>query len=298
MPPFRSTSAANAGHVESSSALHVNVDDDMGEASYDSQRLADSYRPNSACCLARVWPVEIILVPGLWLDASSWDAVVPVLEQLGHRARPLTLPGMESRNADRSGITLRDHVDAVVAAIDAADGEVVLVGHSGGGAIAHAAVDARPDRILRAVYVDSWPVGTGGCINDELPSEDGEVPLPDWSFFDDADLVDLDDQLRAAFRARAVPSPLQVAAGRQQLSDERRYDVPITVIACEFSNAQLHKWIAQGAPQLAELAAVRDVRSIELPTGHWPQFTRPRDLGEAIVRAATTPGASGDIPAR
>ncbi|MCW2899447.1 MAG: alpha/beta hydrolase fold protein, partial [Streptosporangiaceae bacterium] len=49
---------------------------------------------------------------------------------------------------------------------------------------------------LRVVYVGSWPVGTGGCINDELPSEDGEVPLPDWSFFDDADLVDLDHELR------------------------------------------------------------------------------------------------------
>ncbi|MCU1614493.1 MAG: alpha/beta hydrolase, partial [Frankiales bacterium] len=143
-----------------------------------------------------------------------------------------------------------------------------------------------------------WPVGTGGCINDELPSEDGEVPLPDWSFFDDADLVDLDHELRGAFRARAVPSPLQVASGRQELSDERRYDVPITVIACEFSSAQLREWMAQGAPHLAELAAVRAVRFIELPTGHWPQFTRPGDLGEAIVRAATAPGASGDVPAR
>jgi pimeloyl-ACP methyl ester carboxylesterase len=238
--------------------------------------------------------VELILVPGLWLDASSWDDVVPVIEQAGHRARPLTLPGMESPDADRSRITLRDHVAGVVAAVDAADGEVVLVGHSGGGAIVHAAVDARPDRVRRVVYVDSWPVGDGGSINDALPSEDGEVPLPEWSFFDDADLVDLDDELRAAFRARALPSPLQVAAGRQELSDERRYDVPITVIACEFSSAELREWMAGGEPQLAELAAVRTVRFIDLPTGHWPQFTRPRDLGEAIVRAATAP--DGDLP--
>jgi len=236
----------------------------------------------------------MILIPGLWLDASSWDAVVPVLRQAGHRARPLTLPGMESRSADRAGITLQDHVDAVVAAIDAADGEVVLVGHSGGGAIAHAAVDARPDRVLRVVYVDSWPVGTGDCINDELPAEDGEVPLPDWSVFDEADLVDLDEELRAAFRARAVPSPVQVAAGRQSLSDERRYDVPVTVIACEFSGAQLREWIAQGVPELSELAAVRNVRFVDLPTGHWPQFTRPHDLGEAIVSAVAPPAGNGD----
>ncbi len=227
--------------------------------------------------------MKIILVPGLWLDGSSWDAVVPGLRAAGHQPRPLTLPGMGSRDADRSGITLRDHVAAVVAAVDAADGEVVLVGHSGGGALAHAAVDARPDRVRRVVYVDSWPVGAGGCINDELPSADGEIPLPDWSFFDDADLVDLDDELRAAFRARAVPSPLQVAAGRQELSDERRYDVPVTVIACEFPSARLREWMAGGEPQLAELAAVRHVEYVDLPTGHWPQFTRPRELGELIV---------------
>jgi hypothetical protein len=63
--------------------------------------------------------MDIIMIPGMWLDASSWDAVVPVLERAGHRARPLTLPGMESKDADRAAITLGDHVGAVVAAIAA-----------------------------------------------------------------------------------------------------------------------------------------------------------------------------------
>lgn len=57
--------------------------------------------------------MDIILIPGLWLDSSSWEKVVPVLEHAGHRTHPITLPGMESREADRSGITLRDHVDAI-----------------------------------------------------------------------------------------------------------------------------------------------------------------------------------------
>ena len=76
--------------------------------------------------------MDIILIPGLWLDGSSWEKVVPVLEQAGHRTHPITLPGMESQDADRSGITLRDHVDAVIAAIDSvdpADGKVVVSSH-------------------------------------------------------------------------------------------------------------------------------------------------------------------------
>ena len=230
--------------------------------------------------------MDIILIPGFWLDGSSWDEVTPALEEAGHRVHALTLPGMESRDADRSGIGLRDHVDAVVRVIDSVDpafGQVVLVGHSGGGAIAHAAVAARPDRAARVVYVDSGPLGDGGVINDELPAENGEVPLPDWSLFDEEDLVDLDDGLRAAFRERAIPTPEHVTSDPQRLRDERRYDVPVTVIACEFSSAMLRKWIQEGHPYVRELAKIHDVGYIDLPTGHWPQFTRPAELGRAIL---------------
>ncbi len=230
--------------------------------------------------------MEIVLIPGFWLDGSSWEQVVPTLEQAGHRTHPLTLPGMESKHADRSGITLRDHVDAVVEVIDLvdpADGKVVLVGHSGGGAIAHAAVDARPDRVARVVYVYSGPLGEGGVINDEFPAENGEVPMPDWSLFGEEDLVDLDDGLRAAFRERAIPTPVRVTSDRQQLSDQRRYDVPVTVIACEFPSATLREWMEQGHPYVRELARIRDVDYIDLPTGHWPQFTRPKELGQSIL---------------
>lgn len=230
--------------------------------------------------------MDMILIPGLWLDGSSWDAVVPALDQAGHRTHALTLPGMESKDADRSAITLLDHVNAIVEVIDScdpADGKVVLVGHSGGGAIAHAAVDARPDRVARVVYVASEPLGEAGFINDQFPVENGEVPLLDWSFFGEEELVDLDDELRAAFRERAIPSPVHVTCDRQQLCDERRYDVPVTVIACEFSSAMLREWMEQGHPGAQELAKIRDVDYLDLPTGHWPQLTRPEELGRAIL---------------
>lgn len=230
--------------------------------------------------------MDIVLISGLWLDGSSWVEVVPSLEQAGHRTYALTLPGMESKDADRSKITLRNHVDAVVKVIDSfdpAEGEVVLVGHSGGGAIAHAAVDARPDRVARVVYVDSVPLGEGGVINDELPAENGEVPLPDWSLFDEEDLIDLDEDLRAAFRERAIPSPAHVASDPQELVDERRYDVPVTVISCEFPSAVIRELIEKGHAYAGELAKIRDVDYIDLPTGHWPQFTRPQQLGRAIL---------------
>ena len=67
---------------------------------------------------------------------------------------------------------------------------------------------------------------------------------------------------------------------------KRRYDVPATVIACEFSGGQLREWMAQDHPALRELAKVRDVGYVDLPTGHWPQFTKPVELGRAILASA------------
>ena len=240
--------------------------------------------------------MDIILVPGFWLDASSWDEVTPALEAAGHSPRPLTLPGKESAEAGRAGISLQDHINAVVRVLDGLPAKAVLVGHSGGGAIIHGVVDARPGKVERAIYVDSGPLGEGGVINDELPAEGDDVPLPPWESFDDADLVDLSDGLRQAFRARAVPEPRGVACGRQHLRDERRYNVPATVIACEFPSAMLREWIAAGHPFVAELAKVREVEFVDLPTGHWPQFTKPDQLARAILaavdRTAVDPAAT------
>jgi pimeloyl-ACP methyl ester carboxylesterase len=244
--------------------------------------------------------MDIILIPGLWLDGSSWDKVLPTVEAAGHRTHALTLPGMESNEADRSKISLRDHVDAVVAKIDAvdpADGKVLLVGHSAGAAIAYAAVDARPDRVARVVAVGGFPVGDGDSLADGYPARNGEVPLPDWSAFEDEDLADLDDEDRAEFRERAVPSPEQVTRDPQRLSDERRYGVPITVISTEFTSERLQGWIAQGLAPVREFTKIRDVEYVDLPTGHWPQFTRPEDLGRAILASIDGTAASGTATA-
>jgi pimeloyl-ACP methyl ester carboxylesterase len=95
----------------------------------------------------------------------------------------------------------------------------------------------------------------------------------------------LTDDVRAMFRARAVPQPRGVAQDRQQLKDERRFNVPATVIACEFPSSMLREMIAGGHPYVAELARTHDVDFVDLPTGHWPQFTRPAELGAAILAA-------------
>ncbi|AJT42707.1 alpha/beta fold hydrolase [Psychromicrobium lacuslunae] len=228
--------------------------------------------------------MDIILVPGFWLQGSSWDNTTPALIDAGHTVHPVTPPGLESIEAKRAGIGLRDHVDAVLRLLDSLPAGAVLVGHSGGGAVIHAVADARPEKVIRGIYVDSGPLGAGGSINDELPVVNGEIPLPDWSVFEEPDLRDLNDELKAHFRQVSIPEPVGVAQDKQVLHDERRYQVPSSVICCEFSAADAQRWMDGGEPMMAELAKMTDLELLDLPTGHWPQLTRPKELGELLLQ--------------
>lgn len=235
--------------------------------------------------------MEIVLVPGFWLNANAWERVTPPIEAAGHHTHPLTLPGLESVTAPRDGIGVAEQVAAITAAVDAVGDpsarDVVLVGHSGGGPLANAALDARPGRVSRIVYVDSAPLAPGGVIPSGLTPVDGEVPLPEWDDFEDEDLVGLDDDLRAAFRRNAVPEPGGVVTGAIPLEhDAPRRTVPATVIACEFAEADLRRWVDAGEDFCRELGALDRYDVVELPTGHWPMFTRPEELGAAIAEAA------------
>jgi pimeloyl-ACP methyl ester carboxylesterase len=233
--------------------------------------------------------MQIILIPGLWLVGSSWNEVVPVLEAAGHQVHALTLPGMGSRRLDRSTISLSDHVEDVVELIDALEaedaGKVVLVAHSAGGALAHAAADARPDRVARVVYVASEPRADGVKGGGDWPVENGEVPMPAWDTFDEEMLVGLDEELRALVRARSIPSPEGVVKGEQKLYDDRRYDVPITMVMCELPSIVLRRAVAAREPGTEEIAKIAQVSYLDLPTGHWPQFSRPQELGRVLVQA-------------
>ena len=238
--------------------------------------------------------MDIILVAGLWMGGWAWYEVAPALAAAGHRPVPLTLPGMESPDADRSGITLEDHVSAVVAAIDEAPGDqVILVGHSAGAGIVYAAADARPQRVARLILIGGFPTADGQPLLSGYEPAGPDLALPDWADFDEADLRDLGDGGMTAFRAHAVPSPSGVVTGIQHLRDDRRRDIPVTAVATEYTVDDLRSWIDRGAAPVQEFRALKDVTYVDLPTGHWPQLTRPQQLARVIL--AQPPLGDGTI---
>ncbi|MGH2348177.1 MAG: alpha/beta fold hydrolase [bacterium] len=232
----------------------------------------------------------IILVPGFWLGAWAWDEVAAALRDDGHEVTALTLPGLESADADRSAITLSDHVDAICEAVRAAGAPVVLAVHSGTGFSGYAASDRVPELIAAMVYVDSAP-GKGALD----PGFDGvEKPLV-WKDIEKEENLDgLTEEQKQTFRQRAVPEPGGVLREAVELTNDARLDVPTTVICTGFPSDQVkayakeHNWA-----WLAGLAELRNVTWVDLPTSHWPMWSRPRELAKIIgdVAKAPAPGA-------
>ena len=220
----------------------------------------------------------IVLVPGFWLGAWAWDDVAEALRADGHDVTALTLPGLESPDADRSSITLSDHVDAIVEAVEAKGTPVVLAVHSGSGAAGYAVTDRIPEKIAAMVYVDSGPA-TAALGPD---TEGADMPMV-WEEIESGENLDgLSDEQRETFRQRAVPQPAGVLREAPKLTNDARLDVPTTAIATGYTSDQYKEAIDEGQTWLGGFAELRDVTWVDLPTSHWPMWSRPQELAQIL----------------
>lgn len=227
----------------------------------------------------------IILVPGFWLGAWAWDGVAGILRADGHDITAVTLPGLESAAADRSRITLEDHVDAICDAVVAKSSLVVLAVHSGASVPGYAASDRIPDRIARMVYVDTAP----GSSAIDAGFKGVEKPLPAADeLARDENLTGLTDEQLEEFRRRAVPEPGAALRDAPVLRNQARLDVPSTVICTGFTSQQYKEAAKKGYGWLDALLELRDLTYVDLPTSHWPMWSRPQELAQIIGDIAST----------
>lgn len=229
----------------------------------------------------------IILVPGYWLGAWAWDEVLEHLTAAGSHAAAMTLPGLDGQDPDRAARTLDEQATAIQSAAAAAGGDVVLVAHSGANGPVSLVLDRNPQLVRRVVWVDSGPLSAGGAFAPDLPESVVELPLPDFEALgQQASLEGLSGEHLGRFRARAVPEPAPVARGSVHLTNDARRNVPTTLICCSMPSRQVLELAQSGHPMFAEVAQLNEVDVIDLPTGHWPMWSCPRELAEAIHTAA------------
>jgi pimeloyl-ACP methyl ester carboxylesterase len=224
----------------------------------------------------------IVLVPGFWLGAWAWDEVVPALQADGIDATAISLPGLESPDADRSSVTLSDHVDAICDAVRAAGPPAVLAVHSGTGFSGYAATDRIPELLAAMVYVDSAP--GKGPLN---PGIEGDMEFNWEELAAEENLDGLSEAQLETFRQRAVPEPGGVVSEHIELTNDARRDVPTTMICTGFPSEQVQKYVGEeDAAWLAGVPELRNITWVDLPTSHWPMWSRPQELAAILADVA------------
>lgn len=120
---------------------------------------------------------EFLFVHGSCHGAWCWQDTIRHMERSGHRARAIDLPGRDAGTTGKSaaGMTLRDHADAILAAISA---PVILVGHSAGGYAISLAAELRPDLVTRLVYLAAYVPVAGVSLADRRRAAPEQPLMP------------------------------------------------------------------------------------------------------------------------
>lgn len=235
----------------------------------------------------------LILIAGHWLGAWAWDDVLHHLSTDhpgtgASAAIAMTLPGLDPDDPDRATTTLDDQAAAILDAIAQQGNQpAVLVAHSGANAPVSLVMDRHPELVRRVVWIDSGPAAPGTAFAPDLPQEVEEVALPPFDVLgQQASLAGLSAAALERFRARAVPEPGALLRQPVELTNDARRTVPTTLVCCSIPGAQVLESAREGHAMFVEVANLEHVEVIDLPTGHWPMWSRPRDLAEVIASAA------------
>jgi hypothetical protein len=129
------------------------------------------------------------------------------------------------------------------------------------------------------VYVDTGPAK--GALDPDFG--DVEKPLPSHEELAAEENLDgLSEEQLATFRQRAVPEPGAALRDAAELTNDARLDVPSTVVCTGFTSEQYKEALKEGYSFLAGLNELRNVTWVDLPTSHWPMWSRPQELAAII----------------
>jgi pimeloyl-ACP methyl ester carboxylesterase len=230
--------------------------------------------------------VTAVLVHGNFLGPWSWADVAAGLEESGVATVVADLP---SGRSDGPPGDLHADAAAVRALLDQLTPPVVLCGHSYGGAVITEAAAGSHPAVRRLVYLAGAVPDAGESLAALAPEPVTEAPseavrvLPDGriALTPESALAALfhDCSAERARRGVELLRPSNPATGTQPVGAAAWRELPSTYVRCR--DDRLPELLSP-----AFLTADVDVR--ELPTGHCPNWSVPRDVAELVRAVAAT----------
>jgi pimeloyl-ACP methyl ester carboxylesterase len=235
-----------------------------------------------------------VLIHGAWHSGWVWERVAQQLRSAGHTVHAPDLPGHGEDKTPVQEVTLQAYVRRALNLIDSCPETVVLAGHSMGGLVISQAAEQRPGRIRALVYVCAFLLKNGQTLVEEASKDTAALVMPNAVFSPDRKSVTLRPEiLREVFygdcseedyrRARSllVPQATGPFATALHLSEKNYGSIPRVYVECVDDRA-----ITLPA-QRAMHQAVGCDRVFTLQSSHSPLFTKPTELVEALLFAAS-----------
>lgn len=109
-----------------------------------------------------------------------------------------------------------------------------------------------------------------------------DKPLaPTWEELGE-NLDGVSEEQLETFRRRAVPEPGGAIRDAVELTDDRRRDIPTVAICTAFTSEEYKSAIEEGYPWLAGFKELSNLTWVDLPTSHWPMWSRPKELADLL----------------
>ena len=219
---------------------------------------------------------EVVLVHGAFADGSSWNKVIPLLQQ----------KGIDVISVQNPLSSLGDDVAAARRAIEQAGGDVVLVGHSWGGTVISEA--GNDPRVKALVYVAAFAPDSGQSTAERgkgYPTPPGIARLasgPGGYLHLPADAVASD------FAQDLPPAETALIAATQGPIRAANFEEKIGSAAWKTRPSW---FVVAGRDRMIDPRLQRDMakaigaRTTELATSHTPMLAEPAAVAEVIAQA-------------
>jgi pimeloyl-ACP methyl ester carboxylesterase len=247
----------------------------------------------SSMKLAANAQTTIVLIHGSWHGAWCWQRVRPLLHRAGYETHAPTLTGQaELAGYGSLSVGLRSHTEEVARFLEFNDlHNVMLVGHSYGGAVISGVAETMAARIKHLVYLDAFVINDGEAAFDFFPpgladvfknlatSGNGwGVPAPSADDLIGADAAAADK----AWLARLLtPVPLGTHSEKLVAPQAKWATLPKTYISCKrFPNLDAIK---------ARVQKQTGWHYKEIDTFHDCMITQPDVLSSLIAESASAP---------
>ncbi len=243
-----------------------------------------------------------VLVHGAWFGGWCWQKVIPFLEAAGHAVYAPTLTGLGERAAELSpDVGLDTHIQDIVGLLDEKNLQgVILLGHSYGAMVITGVVDRVPKRIAQLVYLDTFVPRDGESMASISPMTirllrrqaqargDGwridplqKMPFGIKGIYGVTAEPDL-----SWVRSKVTPQPLKTFEQPLHLKNPAIVSTkPRTHIDCTGSGL-FYSFMQQIMGRRALPPREAGWRLRQLPTGHSPMITMPRELADLLLDVA------------